>query len=407
MRNLRSAKLFLSSLALLTLGAHSVSAFGDHNLINATEYGANNNNFTFVDPSGGHVGGTNLVRVHWDGTLNTDVNTAVTNMSLHSDVPFHTLAWSAHDVKVYGPGTYTIETCPAPIDINGIAADGSDCSKSPNPGGSNPVTMIVGPNQLGVHMMFNWGAYVNIDVLNVWEKNSAWLYGPNDNTNKNVLEAEDTVCIAEGQNADLGSRECVEFFATEWLYTSCDVQAVGIPGIGMSDGPFPGFRANFNIQKQMIFDDALTATMNESAKTEVLTANDTLPATLTAGVFTISDFDATTEQGGSVTANGDNTFNYLPPVNFTGHDSFTYQVDDGIDHSEIHIGVNGHYKASARVDIEVVEAVASAVTPTTETESVASSGTTVASSDSSGSLFALPLMFILLPLRLISLNKKQ
>ncbi len=407
MKYFRSAKHFLSSLALLTLGVHSVSAFGEHNLINETEYGANNNNFTFIDPTGGHVGGTNLIRVHWDGTLNTDVNTAVTNMSLHSGVPFHTIPWTAHDIKIYGPGTYTIETCPAPIDVNGIAADGSDCSASPNPGGSNPITLTVAPNQLGAHMLFNWGTNVNIDVVNVWEKNSAWLYGPNDNTNKNILETEDTACIATGQNADLGSRECVEFFATEWLYTSYDVQVVGIPGIGMVDGPFPGFRANFNIQKQAIFDDTLTATMNESAKTEVLTANDTLPTTFTAGNFTISAYDATTEQGGSVTANGDNTFNYLPPVNYTGHDSFTYEVDDGIDHSDVNIGLDGHYKASAKVEIEVIEGVASAVTPTTEPAPTSSSGVTVASSDSSGSLFLLPLMFLLLPLRLISLNKKQ
>lgn len=403
MNHLRSAKHYLSSLALLTLGAYSISASGNHGLPNSTEYGTSNNNFTFVDPSGGHVGGTNLVEVHWDGTLNTDVNTAVTNMTLHSNVPFHTLPWTAHDVMVYGPGTYTIETCPAPIDMDGIAADGSDCSKSPNPGGSNPITITVESNMIAVHMLFDWNGSVNIDVVNVWEINSPWLYGPNDGTNVNMLEAEDTNCVAEGQNTDLGSRACVEFFATEWLYTSCDAQNAGIPGVAMVDGPFPGFRANFNIQKQMIFDDAITVVENESTITEVLTANDQLPTTISAGVFTISAFDATTEQGGSVTDNGDNTFNYLPPVNYTGPDSFTYTVDDGVDHSEIRIGTDGHYSATAKVEIDVVEA---AITAPTEPAPVPVTGTTAAADGSSGSLFALPLMLLLLPLRLLSLNKK-
>lgn len=396
---------------LLILAAHTGSAFANANAITipGTEYGTANNNMTMLDPSGGHVGGTNLIDVDWDGTLNTDVDTAVTNMEIHSHVPFFTKLWLAHDVKVFGPGTYTFETCPAPI-VNDIAADGSNCSKSPNKGGSNPITFTVGPDQVGVHMLFDWSADVNIDVVNVWNVNAAWAFGPNDGKTVNLLEGEDSVCISEGTNADPTSPACVAFFATEWLFVSTDAKTPGKPGVAMVDGPFPGFRANFNIQKQVMFNDVLTATENESATTVDVLANDLLSTVQGASTFTITDFDATTQAGGSVTYNGDGTFSYLPPLGYTGPDSFSYTVDDGFDHSLINIGADGQYAGSADVGIDVAAAAAVPPGDTTgdTTGTATTSGTTGATSgSSSGSLFVLPLMFLLLPLRLLSRNRKR
>ena len=48
--------------------------------------------------------------------------------------------------------------------------------------------------------------------------------------------------------------------------------------------------------------------------------------------FTISSFSATSANGGTVSVNGDGTFTYLPPVGFSGVDTFTYTLrDDGTD----------------------------------------------------------------------------
>ncbi len=73
------------------------------------------NNFTMLDSNGNIVGGTNNVTFSWDGTFLTSVATSgqVSNATLSSPTPFFGVNWFAHDVAVYGPGTYTIySNCP-------------------------------------------------------------------------------------------------------------------------------------------------------------------------------------------------------------------------------------------------------------------------------------------------------
>ena len=45
--------------------------------------------------------------------------------------------------------------------------------------------------------------------------------------------------------------------------------------------------------------------------------------------MSISSFDISTVQAGSVSYNGDGTFSYSPPDDFEGNDSFDYIVSDG------------------------------------------------------------------------------
>ena len=351
---MENSKLFKKSLIYTSI----LVAFGTHaGLVSATEYGANNSNFSMLGPApdGGAVGGTNLVKVVWDGSLNTAVNTAVVNMTISSPAPFFGSPWSAHDVKVYGPGTYVIEACPPPIDTDtNKAADGSiGCPASAQ------YTMVVGAGQVGAHMLFDWNGSPNIDVINVWDVNAVWAYGPNDTTTTNLLQPADTECsyVINKGTAPPMTAECQELFDTQWLYTSTDIDGDGTPGAGMIDGPFKNFNANFNIRAQAVFDDTLTTAQNATATTVALMANDQLPTTYGAGTFIINAFDATTVQGGSVADNGNGTFNYTPPVDYMGQDSFTYRVDDGIDHNT---SANpplleaGHYSATAQVIIDVV-----------------------------------------------------
>ena len=229
----------LAAAIMLALG--SVTANAD-----MIELGNGDNNFTMLDPAGGRVGGTNDIVVMWDGTFNTSVETATVNMTVSSTHPFFGQPWFAHDIQVFGAGTYTFEACPGPI-VGGFAADGSRCTS----GVSTPQTITVDEGQAGVHMLFDWNGNLNIDVVNVWDMNAIWGFGPNDGNPKNRLETELSPCIGIGKGADLSSPECVEFFATEWLFTSTDPDGDGVPGSKMIDGPFTGFNANFNIRAEV------------------------------------------------------------------------------------------------------------------------------------------------------------
>ncbi|BCO31797.1 hypothetical protein TspCOW1_19000 [Thiohalobacter sp. COW1] len=172
------------------------------------------NNFTMLDGTGAVVGGTNDVEFTWDGTLNTSVATAAPNATLSSDQPFFGITWDAHDVMVYGPGTYTIFTdCPAGSPDCGIGAS---------------YTVTVNPGQVMAHMLFDWGASTNIDVINVWEVGQ---FGPSPM----FTGAQTTTDAWSGDDANI------------WTFTSIDWDGDGFNGSGMIDGPFPNFNANFNV----------------------------------------------------------------------------------------------------------------------------------------------------------------
>jgi hypothetical protein len=103
-----------------------------------------------------------------------------------SATPFFGLTWTASGGQLFGEGTHTVST----VDAGG--ASGPD------------VTFTVGAGQIGGNINFAWGATTGIDVFNVW------------NVSGNT-------------------------------YTSTDIDNNGILGLGMVDGPFPGFSANFNV----------------------------------------------------------------------------------------------------------------------------------------------------------------
>ena len=133
--------------------------------------------FTMLDSTGGTVG----------------VDTTVTGgigggtWSVASTTTFFGALWTAHSGTTFGPGTYSFAT------VEGGTYTG----------------VVVGAGQVGGHILFNWGATANIDVVNVWD-------------------------VAGG------------------VYTSTDgpagnpVNPDGIRGYGMIDGAFPNFNANFD-----------------------------------------------------------------------------------------------------------------------------------------------------------------
>ena len=128
--------------------------------------------FNMYDPTGA------LMNVDTDVTGSIGGGT----WSVASTNTFFGLNWTAHSGTTFGPGTYTIDTVE---------------------GGIYNVT--VGAGQVGGHILFNWGATANIDVVNVWD-----IVGGN--------------------------------------YVSVDGDSDGTPGLDMIDGAFPGFSANFDLQ---------------------------------------------------------------------------------------------------------------------------------------------------------------
>ena len=196
------------------------------------------NNFTLISPDDTLVGGTNDVVFTWDGTLNSAVAGAVSNATIASDEAFFGFLWVAHDVTLYAPGTYTIyDDCPA---------------GDPGCGTGNPVTFTVGPDQVGAHMLLDWTvgapspASVDNDVINVWNKNLSWaaenplnpFYMGSDNGSSCTALAGDTCVIDGSPNTD----------ATVFGFISTDVNGDGTAGLPMTDGPFIGFSASFNLE---------------------------------------------------------------------------------------------------------------------------------------------------------------
>jgi hypothetical protein len=189
-----------------------------------------NNNFTMNQPDGVAIGGTNDVVFAWDGTKKTSVAASgqVSNASLSSPCPFNSQIWLAHDVAIYGPGTYTVYAgCPP---------------GSPGCGVGIPISFTVNAGELGGHMLFDWNNNNNIDVVNIWKRGTFAqgvdpanaFYDPNADA---VIDPIPMWTGACGSNpAD-----------KVWDWMSRDVDGDGINGYSMVDGPFVGFNGNFNI----------------------------------------------------------------------------------------------------------------------------------------------------------------
>ena len=130
--------------------------------------------FTMYSATGGFI-----------GTPDTSVTGSIGggSWSVASTTTFFGSIWTAHSGTTFGPGTYTIDTVEGGI-YTGIQ---------------------VGANQIGGHILFDWGPNKNIDVVQVWD-----------------------------------------FCNTCGAYTSTDIDGDGVHGIGMLDGPFATTNANFD-----------------------------------------------------------------------------------------------------------------------------------------------------------------
>ena len=120
----------------------------------------------------------------------TDVTGAIGGgtWSVASPTPFFGNVWTAHGGTTFGPGTYSFDTVEGGV-FTGVQ---------------------VGAGQVGGHIFFDWNTATNIDVVNVWD-----VAG-------DTYTSTDVVVGAPAPGPD------------------------GVAGLGMIDGAFPGFNANFN-----------------------------------------------------------------------------------------------------------------------------------------------------------------
>src|SRR3990172_324136 len=103
--NMKKCSMLVATLLLIVGITAQVFAAGP-----VTSTGAN---FTMITPANTLTGGTNDVTVTWNGTLKTSVVVTgqVSNGTISSPCPFFGNTWLAHDLAIYGPGTYTVNPC--------------------------------------------------------------------------------------------------------------------------------------------------------------------------------------------------------------------------------------------------------------------------------------------------------
>jgi hypothetical protein len=180
---------------------------------------ASGSNFTMLDSANGVTGGTNDVVASWDGSSCVSSTSSTSfDMTLSSTTPFSSFIWTAHHIRVFCPGTYTIDVeCTASQFNNGSCATNADPSKN--------YTFTVGAGQFGAHMLFNWNNATNIDVVQVWNQSAVFSPSP----------------------MHTGKGACNSALTT-WDLMSTDWDGDGKNGGAMIDGPFTGFSANFNVR---------------------------------------------------------------------------------------------------------------------------------------------------------------
>lgn len=181
-----------------------------------------NPNCAVQDPGGATYAQDDVTGTFDDSKICFSENCKQYAISLESPSQFSGSYWSAHHVRVFGPGTYTFETCPN---------DGSTNCSAPL-----PITLTVGEGQLGAHMLFDWGnvgtppgsggapsaSNLNIDVIVLWGINSQFTRP----------SAATGLVPADTRTYTLASR---------------DADGDGCPGADMLDGPFQQFSANFSL----------------------------------------------------------------------------------------------------------------------------------------------------------------
>jgi hypothetical protein len=223
-------------------------------------------NFTMLDAQGVTFGGTNDIVYQWDETLNTSVEDTNFNMTIASasNFPFFGFPWAAHNIRVFGPGSYGFDTtCSVAEFESGVA----NCGGGPD----DILTLTVPAGQIGAHMLIDWNIAQNIDVIQLWEEDGSF-----DNPPPGGLYL--------GPAGPIPDPDAI------FRYVSRDADGDGVPGARMIDGPFAGFSPNFNLE--VIQTTSIPVTIDILPRKAVNTVNLRSQGLISVAVLTDSEFDA-------------------------------------------------------------------------------------------------------------------
>jgi hypothetical protein len=236
--NTNLKKTLLASSIALTLGTANVEAALVGGVLGAYEWSTYNANFTTLDPNGGAFGAANGVNMQWDGNAYNASSDyvgpgGVSNITLSSTTPFYGQLWAAHDIQMFMPGSYSFD----------IALGGG----VPETGMMN---VTVGAGQLGMHMLWDWNANLNMDIFVVFDLNSVFgsglLYSTQTNAtggytcNPGYTGPITKNCLYDNDTSGLTKNQV-------WMLASADGDGDGVMGIPMMpSGPLEGFSFNFN-----------------------------------------------------------------------------------------------------------------------------------------------------------------
>jgi hypothetical protein len=229
-------KTLIASSIVLALGAPAAEATLVLNAYGTGAMTTDSANFTMLDPSGYTVGGTNDVSMFWDSNAYNASSDYIgpgsaANVTASSTTVFFGHQWTAHDIQVFVPGTYSFNT-------HTTSSDGE----------SGMLSMIVGTGQLGMHMLFDWGGAPNIDMVVVANPNSVFGSGKSATAipgcQSTTPSGSNINCLYDGHG--YGSAG-VPVASNPWMLASADPDGDGVMGTPMaSGGPFQFFNANFN-----------------------------------------------------------------------------------------------------------------------------------------------------------------
>jgi hypothetical protein len=227
------------ALALSTSVAQAALVTG---VLGANTWSTDSANFTMLSFEGAVVSGTNDVNMTWDGNAfnaNSDYTGpgSASNVTASSTALFFGHAWTAHDIQIFTPGSYSFNTT-----LGGGTSE------------SGILNATVGVGQLGMHMLFDWNGGLNIDMFVVFAQNSLFgsglLYSTQTNTRgQSTCDAGFTGtitknCLYDGPGYGTAGAPTKN---KVWMLASTDGNADGVMGIPMAaGGPFAGFNANFN-----------------------------------------------------------------------------------------------------------------------------------------------------------------
>jgi hypothetical protein len=232
-------KSLLASSVALAIGAPAANAALVTDAFGPYDWSTDRANFTMLSPSGYLVGGTNDVAMTWDGNAYTDSSDytgpgSSANVTASSTTPFFSYTWTAHDIQVFAPGSYSFDT----------TLGGGN-------GESGMLNATVGLTQMGFHMLFDWAGNLNIDVFVVASFNSMYGSGVGTTVAGSPCTAAASTpvknCLWTGKGWAGGNKANAPADNQTWMLATVDGDGDGIMGIPMAaGGPFGGFNAGFN-----------------------------------------------------------------------------------------------------------------------------------------------------------------